>query len=199
MGLSILSSCALVLAVLGPSANPETQYRSFWGIQPGKAAERSIEAGFNLLMCAKDPPEEKEFAKFFALCEPNGVDFAPMLLKFYKREDLKTRYPRVDGAGRPIRKAGADAVAAGDYMADKADRWAKDYARRYGAHRSIAGFMTSSEVRDSSWPSFTPAMTSAWLRVGGRLPVPEALGSRWGVSWRSVPGFPADGVVPDVT
>ena len=201
MGLSILSSCALVLAVLGPTANPENQFRQFWGMQ-FDVAERCVKAGFNLLTSAKDPNEAGEFARWLPFCETNGVDFAPMLLKFYKNDKvdgktLKERYPRVDAAGRPRKGAGADATTAGDYLAAKADRWGRDYARRYGRHKELIGFMTSSEVRDTSFPSFTPAMTSAWLRVGGQLPVPKDLCSRWGVERKSCPDFPADGVVPD--
>ena len=140
MGLSILSSCALVLAVLGPTANPENQFRQFWGMQ-FDVAERCVKAGFNLLTSAKDPNEAGEFARWLPFCETNGVDFAPMLLKFYKNDKvdgktLKERYPRVDAAGRPRKGAGADATAAGDYLAAKADRWGKDYARRYGRQRA---------------------------------------------------------------
>ena len=189
----------LCAALVGPSANPETQFRAFWCLQ--SHAARCVQAGFNLLMSPKDPDEQGALGCWLSFCETNHVDFMPMLLKFYKNDkvdgkSLVERYPRVDAVGRP-RKAGADAARALDYLTEKADRWAKEYFRRYGRSRKLIGFMTSSEVRDTSCPSFTPALTSAWLRVGGKSPVPNALGNRWGGSWKKMPDFPADGVVPD--
>lgn len=66
----------------------------------------------------------------------------------------------------------------------------------YGDHPAFSMALVNTEVRDHSAPSFNPVDIENYRTFSGGE-IPAEVVNRWGVDWKTLPGFPEDRVVPE--
>jgi hypothetical protein len=99
---------------------------------------------------------------------------------------------RVDRTGKPIDNADGLFPRAQEYSYDTGAA----VARSFGDLPAFQGALIHTEIRDHTAPSFHDIDKDKYRKeVGGEIP-PQIVSSR-GVSYKTLPNFPADRVVPD--
>lgn len=101
---------------------------------------------------------------------------------------------RVDRQGRPYARHDCNAALPG--LIEFSENVGRSVVQTYGDHPAFVAALVNSEVRDDSEVSFSEHDRAAYRRYSGR-DIPEEVVTKSGVSWKTLPEFPADRVVPD--
>ena len=107
---------------------------------------------------------------------------------------ITKEFGRVDRSGQPLPQAGIN----GWY--EPVQKFCEDVGysagRLYGRFPAFDGALIHSEVRDAATLSFSEVDRQAYRRATGADIPPEAT-AKWGLDRKTLPNFPADGVIPD--
>ena len=101
---------------------------------------------------------------------------------------------RVDRQGKPYARHDCNAALPG--LAEFSHRVGASVARTFGQHPGFVAALINSEVRDDSEISFSQFDRDAYKKFSGHDYPPEVV-TKYGVAWKSLPGFPSNRVVPD--
>jgi hypothetical protein len=107
---------------------------------------------------------------------------------------ITKEFGRVDRSGQPLPQAGIN----GWY--EPVQKFCEDVGysagRLFGRFPAFDGALIHSEVRDAATLSFSEVDRQAYRRATGADIPPEAA-AKWGLDRKTLPNFPADGVIPD--
>ncbi len=106
------------------------------------------------------------------------------------------QYRRVDRAGKPYQTATPDICASFPVMKDFCFNVGASIAQAYGTFPGLQIVDLHSEVRGESAPCFHAHDQAAFRQFAG-YDIPAEVRSMYGVAYQSLPGFPADRVIPD--
>jgi hypothetical protein len=109
-------------------------------------------------------------------------------------QEVRETYRRVDKLGEPTARDNVD----GHYpqMQQFFYNVGAAAARTFGDHPAFVGCLIESEIRDGTDISYTDVSRAAYRDFAG-YDIPEGLGGKYGTKYVSIPGFPADMIVPD--
>lgn len=122
-----------------------------------------------------------------------ALHFQPVSTWFQKHPEAA----RVDRSGKKYPKVPGDDLNGLDPAAQEYSRRVGELTgRTYGAHPAVDAALINSELRDHAWLSFSDVDRAEYKRATGR-DIPAEVTSPYGLSWKSIPGFPANRVIPD--
>ncbi len=101
---------------------------------------------------------------------------------------------RVDRQGKPYARHDCNAALSG--LAKFSENVGASVAQTYGKHPALVAALVNSEVRDDSEVSFSEFDRERYRAFAGRE-IPAEVITKWGVTWKTIPDFPADRVIPD--
>ncbi|MCY2963242.1 MAG: hypothetical protein NT069_06240 [Planctomycetota bacterium] len=101
---------------------------------------------------------------------------------------------RVDRQGKPYARHDCNAALSG--LAEFSENVGASVAQTYGKHPALVAALVNSEVRDDSEVSFSEFDRERYRAFAGRE-VPAEVVTKWGVTWKTIPDFPADRVIPE--
>ena len=204
----LLTSVGIVLfaasaSAFGPRGNQDDQIRLYW--QGDLSATKNLaELGCNAVMNGDSkiydyamsrisPRKRMVVSNDLAAAKSSGLDFIHYL-KVANHVVLGAKYPSVN-------KDGSKDVRVPD-LSD--ERCFSELKAAASAALDVTplddpflvGVQPSSEVRDRSHPSFTPALAARYRSYSGKDIPAEATG-RFAPNWRDLKGFPVGRVIPD--
>lgn len=198
----VLAASVSGAAVTGPRVNPDDQFRFFWYL--GKSAYPTArDAGINMLintlhdtrwwmkMESKGEARVKsaDMPALIRQMDADGVDYVEkMTMNAAKNVKAKFAQTKPDGS-KNLRS-----IEVGDpaFLAWAEPLWAKA-ADEMKAWPAVIGVHASSEVRDGSRPSFSPAFAARCKAALGYEMPKEITETR--LTLKSLKDFPADGLV----
>ena len=197
---AILDYAEKTLGWKGPQAlhaDPDDQYRFFWGIHQGVYANL-VAMGFNMMVDGMGSNysfknrvfydrQAPAFTNLMPRMAADGVSFV-MQLGYLHNKQLIEQYPRTFKDGkkdmRVLEVENPEALSQLDAAAEACAAWAAKWP-------ACIGVQPASEVRIRTHPSCTPAHAERYRRETGREMPPEA-GDRAAPHWSKLDGIPAD-------
>ena len=106
----------------------------------------------------------------------------------------KPELARVDRQGKPYQRHDVNAALPGlDLFCE---RVGQTVGRTYGGHPAFVAALINSEVRDDAEISFSEHDQTRYRQHAGQA-IPNEVTSKYGLSWKTIPDFPADRILPD--
>lgn len=186
-----------------PRSNPEDQIRFFWCAR-ANCYSNIAAAGVNMIInrfgnvwnAKRDcytPENVATRKRFIDLMRPDGIDYFEQLCytNFKDSPELAEKYARVTREGLRW-KRNVD-VSEPEALGELCRR-ARSMAATFRNDPQVAGVQTSSEIRDSSRPSFTPRMREAYRAATG-CAVPDEANERLPPHYLQLADFPASRVI----
>ena len=205
MGAACLLAASALAAEYGPLVNKEDQFRFIWG-SSDRISEDLVRSGFNTVIdysvgywdLWNDAPKS-DIRRRAAIRKDHldnylrlGLGSVIQLRYSHAKSNFFERCPRIRKDG----SRGKQLDAANPLFVETSRHAIREEARTLEGHPAVVGAQTASEIRDSSEPSYTPAMRAAYEAYSGR-DVPEEAAGRNPPSWKTLKDFPKDRVVPD--
>jgi len=202
------SALAGSIDVTGPQVNPEDQRRGIWHCMLAPLPTLSA-MGFNTLLrpawngidMKTATVDEAAVAKgrriVLNATRALGWDYVEAMNRVYcppGGDSFYERHRLVDPEGKPRR--GLD-MSDPEAFAVVTGTVAKIVASVGDGELDLAGVMPSSEVRDHSFPSLTPAYKAAWAEYSGGKPLPQGADGRLGRGYPYMPQITASRIVED--
>lgn len=202
---AILDYAETTLGWKGPRAlhaDPDDQFRFFWGIHPG-VYTNFVAMGFNTLcdgvganysflhhvFYEKQAPA---FTNLMPRMAADGLSYV-MQLPYLHNKLLIEKYPRTFKDGkkdmRVLEVENPEVMAQLDTAAEACAAWAAKWP-------ACIGVQPASEVRIRTHPSCTPAHAARYLRETGRE-MPSEAGNRAAPHWSKLEGIPTDRAVDE--
>ena len=186
----------------GPAWNPETQRRIVWHCGE-KAFDDFAAMGFNATMglvtgygFGKEIDRETAVSRRRKILEAHrraGLEFMESYTYSSFSKVFGTGYPRVrlDGTKKNvIDMSNGECFARATHLVDGLARSIESEDLP-----TVLGVMTSSEVRDNSFPSITDWTKAAWAKHSGGRPMPPNADRKRADHYSTIPGFPVSRVV----
>ena len=189
-------------AVTGPRVNPDDQFRFFWYLG-ASAYPTARDAGINMLintlhdtrwwMKMKSTGEARvksaDMPKLIRQMDADGVDYVEKMT-MNAAKDIKAKFAQTKADGSKNLRS----IEVGDpeFLAWAEPLWAKA-ADEMKAYPAMIGVHASSEVRDGSRPSFSPAFAARCKAALGYEMPKEITETR--LTLEALEDFPADGIV----
>lgn len=209
MGLKPFLTVVLVLAaagvradVTGPRANPDDQFRFFWYLG-ASAYPAARDAGANLLIntlhdtrwwmkmasTGEAAVKSADMPALIRQMDADGVDYVEKMT-MNAAKDIKAKFAQ----RKPDGSKNLRSIEVGDpeFLAWAEPLWAKAADELKGCP-AVIGVHASSEVRDGSRPSFSPAFAARCKAALGYEMPQEITETR--LTIESLKDFPADGLV----
>ena len=194
--------------VSGPRVNPEDQRRGIWHCTRAPLPTLSA-MGFNTLLnpvwsgvdmrkvSVDAAAVAAERRRVLEVTRALGWDYVEAMNRVYQRLDGDSFYSRhrlKDPDGKP--RNGLD-MSDPEAFATVTGVVAKIVASIGSEDLDLAGVMPSSEVRDNSHPSLTPAYKAAWAAFSGGKPLPPSADRRVGRGYPYMPQVTASRIIDD--
>ena len=183
-----------------------------WGSIPPQGAEKLAELGFTHVFAAQvdykylwDNPDavytvrdDATRAQVFEGIDKAmqaglhvGASFGPGYFLIYQRPELAR--VRRDGSHNKERPDICPLLAGSKAFCRRA---AETLARTYGSHPAFKFALINTELRDNAQPCFHEEDLRAYREATGQE-IPPEVDSKYGVSYKTIEGFPESRVVPD--
>ena len=182
------------------AADDGDQLRFMWYFHDGVYSQLRA-MGFNCIIdnpwkspfWKKEIPDWNEWTKKLERYGQDGMRYV-FQCPWGHGEEETARHPRVQRDGTP-RNLNPNA-ASEDYRAEVRKMAEEIAARCATAPAALTGVQTATEVRDTSYPSFTPADSNRYFAATGHK-IPDAAEGRAAPHWSKLADFPKDRVVDE--